>query len=46
MGVSKLQIGQLWKKTDTGDIYLGYGHVLTGDAWQHYDWRIEFRVRF
>ena len=22
MGVSKLQIGQLWKKLDTGDIYL------------------------
>jgi hypothetical protein len=31
---------------DNGDIYLGGGHSVTGDAWQHYFWRIEFRVRF
>jgi hypothetical protein len=31
---------------DTGDIYLGYGHAVTGDAWQHWLWRVEFRVRF
>jgi hypothetical protein len=31
---------------DQGDIYLGYGHSLTGDAWQHWLWRVEFRVRF
>jgi hypothetical protein len=31
---------------DCGDIYLGYGHSLTGDAWQHWLWRVEFRVRF
>jgi hypothetical protein len=31
---------------DNGDIYVGGGHSLTGDAWQHYLWRIEFRVRF
>jgi hypothetical protein len=31
---------------DTGDIYVGYGHSLTGDAWQHQFWRLEFRVKF
>jgi hypothetical protein len=31
---------------DNGDIYIGYGRSLTGDAWQHDLWRIEFRVRF
>ena len=31
---------------DNGDIYVGVGHSLTGDAWQHYFWRLEFRVRF
>jgi hypothetical protein len=31
---------------DNGDIYIGGGHSVTGDAWQHYFWRIEFRVRF
>jgi hypothetical protein len=31
---------------DQGDIYIGYGHSLTGDAWQHQEWRVEFRVRF
>jgi hypothetical protein len=31
---------------DQGDIYLGYGRSLTGDAWQHQLWRLEFRVRF
>jgi hypothetical protein len=31
---------------DNGDIYVGGGHSLTGDAWQHLFWRIEFRVRF
>jgi hypothetical protein len=31
---------------DNGDIYVGYGHSLTGDAWQRDLWRVEFRVRF
>jgi hypothetical protein len=30
----------------TGDIYVGYGHSVTGDAWQHEFWRLEFRVKF
>ncbi len=29
-----------------GDMYIGYGHSMTGDAWQHEFWRVEFRVRF
>jgi hypothetical protein len=31
---------------DNGDIYVGGGHSVTGDAWQHFFARIEFRVRF
>jgi hypothetical protein len=31
---------------DTADIYLGYGHCFTGEAWQRDLWRLEFRVRF
>jgi len=31
---------------DGGDVYVGYGHSLTGDRWQQQLWRLEFRVRF
>jgi hypothetical protein len=31
---------------DNGDIYVGGGHSLTGDAWAQYFWRVEFRIRF